>query len=556
MFFIVAVDGGWYATEYTQSRLRRAGWSAANAERLCDGGLNAPRPLLLGAVLGRWGFHRGRPDPNSEAGVLTHDLRSVAGVIIYRSIEHELSHFRLDAFLDATGLEFALEYEERVHDLPGETNGMAHTWQSWMAVASDQLGFIGTCELLLTPNLARGIMQHGWHTLHVAAFCAGQVPWRRIPSQWAPSQAHILGFARSLDVPHAAPRGRAPRQVRKVLEELPPAIMIEWIDATSECIQLRRAHLALEKWGKIISRHSGLNLSRLTAGIKKAPYTQLRKGRIKLDAVVMLLWRRFFERTVLTSLSIHLWLDASPQRRGVEFLAASMRVCKRHSVLFRRKLTAISLARSLRGVVGKTLGLLWQLFLYIGPRFHRMRAVLNQVYSLTTDMGQESEIYRSPDILIDFFNHLQIHVPKDSPRQKWLLPNCAQLGGWRHKVDIWIKRPLGQLRWFPAWLKNCRALVAFLRDESMREDLVADLQTRGLTWVAHMMEAPVGIRFAAIPPQNQPPSFPHTACSSNPPYQIDVFFAKCAFGRIAGCIIFDLILSVRVSVQGNLQLQR
>ena len=192
--------------------------------------------------------------------------------------------------------------------------------------------------------------------------------------------------------------------------------------------------------GELLEPESGPDLD------ESEPYNMLRKARIKVDCVAMLLWRLFWSKIRLTSLCLYLWIDASPQRRGLEFLATSWDAFTVGAFRFRRKLPAIRLQRALFSASGRTTAMLWQIFLLVGPCARTFRIILASIRSITTDMGVESKIYEAADTSIMFLRYLGVAIPRDVQPIQFLLPNCLQIPGWKHKADLWIKRGLSRCR--------------------------------------------------------------------------------------------------------------
>ena len=87
---------------------------------------------------------------------------------------------------------------------------------------------------------------------------------------------------------------------------------------------------------------------------------------MRLDVVAMLLHRllvSFWWSECLASglvLDVYLYIDASPQRRGVELFAASYDWCCNDGSRGTRLLPFISLDRLMLDAIGKTLCLAWQ----------------------------------------------------------------------------------------------------------------------------------------------------------------------------------------------------
>ena len=62
----------------------------------------------------------------------------------------------------------------------------------------------------------------------------------------------------------------------------------------------------------------------------------------------------------------------------------------------------ISLPRDYLDSTGKTMALVWVVFLLTGPHYDDCRSFCDRIVSVTTDMGTERLLARMPDCLKDF----------------------------------------------------------------------------------------------------------------------------------------------------------
>ena len=53
--------------------------------------------------------------------------------------------------------------------------------------------------------------------------------------------------------------------------------------------------------------------------------------------------------------------------------------------------------------MSKSIALLWQIYLMVGPGYQQVRGFCNRVRSFTTDMGVERLMARMPDCLVEFY---------------------------------------------------------------------------------------------------------------------------------------------------------
>ena len=139
--------------------------------------------------------------------------------------------------------------------------------------------------------------------------------------------------------------------------------------------------------------------------------------------------------------------------------------------------------------LGKTLTLLWQIFLVAGPGIEAMRLFLRRVRSITTDTGVERLIVNQPDCLQKFYKYLNPNCAGSScEQQHFLFPRAIKIQGWKHLWDLMVRRGLGSIRNFPAWLSQLKALVQFLRNVNLVKEFADDVQSKGYPAVAEMLK--------------------------------------------------------------------
>jgi hypothetical protein len=186
----------------------------------------------------------------------------------------------------------------------------------------------------------------------------------------------------------------------------------------------------------------------------------------------------------LETVDVYIWCDASPQRRGREMFAATIDFFA-GEFYGRFMLPLMSLPRGALSAIGKTLTLLWMLWLIVGPSWKSLRCFLNRVRGITTDQGGERLIPNMVDCLPEFLEYLEM-PPCSGPEQRHLFPRVIEMPGWKHKFDLLIRRGLSSLLWFPAWLERLKALVAFCRSTLNTETLVGYLRGLGLKGAAQL----------------------------------------------------------------------
>ena len=174
---------------------------------------------------------------------------------------------------------------------------------------------------------------------------------------------------------------------------------------------------------------------------------------MRLDIVGMLSLRHFFGTLDLDTVFLYLFIDGSPQRRGVELFASTLDIIC--GTFFMRR--ALPFVAPLIGLttLAKCSTLLWQLYLVCGPCFIRFRKVLSRVRSITTDMGVEHRIPSYVDISKDFMWFIGDRTDWSSlPDMPRLFERCLLAAGWRHGWDLVLRKALFSLTFFPGWLSK------------------------------------------------------------------------------------------------------
>ena len=210
---------------------------------------------------------------------------------------------------------------------------------------------------------------------------------------------HCIGkFAPTLDVLQSWVQQAAPQPLLAGIESgqwtralHDPADILDWIDATQYIRNLQQTHECAESWSRIFGKYyPGVSAADLMAHVKLMSDDVLRKARVQLDCAAMLYFQAFFQTAVLDDINIILYVDGSPQHRGVEMFAASMDIIMGTwpNIWWRRVLLpVVALARTQLDAIGKTIALLWQLTLVTGPAL--LPLVLRRVRGILSDNGVE-----------------------------------------------------------------------------------------------------------------------------------------------------------------------
>ena len=114
--------------------------------------------------------------------------------------------------------------------------------------------------------------------------------------------------------------------------------------------------------------------------------SRLRLARVKFDAYNTLLHRCCFKQLPILLCSFYLYLDASPQLRGLECFAAAFDILCQNSLwlIAHRKFPQVALGPMVHTTLGKACALLWMIWLIVGADYDAVLAFTNAVESLCT----------------------------------------------------------------------------------------------------------------------------------------------------------------------------
>ena len=198
----------------------------------------------------------------------------------------------------------------------------------------------------------------------------------------------------------------------------------------------------------------------------------------------------------LDSVTINIYIDASPQWKGLELFAGSFDLIVQsvghYSV--RRYFPQVRIGPYLFNLWGKTFALLWMIWLLVGPTFEACRAFCGRVRFITSDYGTEHKMIDVADCLIDFFKFIGKSIPKTAKALQHLFPMGCIIPGWHHLFDGVIRWGLFTLPWFPHFLLILKAYIKFGRN--YLHDFLKDLTDAGLSGAAGILRRIVFVTFA------------------------------------------------------------
>jgi hypothetical protein len=182
----------------------------------------------------------------------------------------------------------------------------------------------------------------------------------------------------------------------------PADLILEWLDASSYLLDAQKCKAASEAFARVMTRRATMTAGNLIAITDYVHHDTLRKARVRLDVVSMLLFRKFFASLDSSKIFMYIFCDASPQWRGAELFAATMELVSVGDVqLYKRYLMPlVSISKVMLSALGKTMGLLWQIWLCTGPSIFAVSTFCLRVRAFTHDLGAERLIANMRDVLV------------------------------------------------------------------------------------------------------------------------------------------------------------
>ena len=341
--------------------------------------------------------------------------------------------------------------------------------------------FISPVPWEVCPTLAVGVARLSWPLLHVVAVTA-RLNRRRLMDLW-PSEGTLRRFraAHRAGADGHRRRGQQPRVGKRPYGGVRAEQVLRWLEATAYVKNLKQCHVAAAKFAKLLLPGRPSSLEEVLPRQDIIHKETLRRARVRADLAAMLLFRETYP--LLQNPCFYVWTDSSPQWKGLEYCASTFELHQDGQPPKRRLLPCISLTRGRTSALHKTLALLWQITLVTGPS--QVQNFCSCVRAIVTDMGSERKIPRMPiSVLQGFLKHVgsDVLVRLDSP---WVFPKALHVPGWKHAVDLLLRKGLWQLSFFPDFLKRVKAIVSFLRDDMPR--VRADLDDRGFFGLAALM---------------------------------------------------------------------
>lgn len=389
--------------------------------------------------------------------------------------------------------------ENRIVELRGSV-GVAGPTLAEVICEWRSLGATMGCAIRLGQHVAHLLLTGAWSCMHCVAI-TGKVARKRLVDPQKPSRSHLKRFVDecqgvTTEAMSTTSRAVLPRAVNRgwSFGMYEPGLVLDWLEASRFVKDVRRMGDATEAFARIFAGSAKVDHLRMLGDIRMVHSEVLRRARVRLDCVTMLLFRQLWASLVEAvgdgAVSIYMFADASPQWRGLELYAGSFDLFD-GKVIQRRLFPMISLDRSFQDAAGKSLALLWQIYLMTGPSFNMVRLFCSRVRSITTDQGVERFLADFPCVLKDFYElvDMKYEVPGKADEAEWLFPRALAVPGWMHLWDLLIRRGLSDLGFFPLWLQGLKAIVSFLRQRQHMAVVARDFRRRGLGGAASVLES-------------------------------------------------------------------
>lgn len=295
----------------------------------------------------------------------------------------------------------------------------------------------------------------------------------------------------------AAPKAKKEPKQPRLLQyntNMPAVKLVQWVEAAMFLKAQKDIESATEAFARVLTETEDEAFQLLTK-TPKACREILRTARVRIDVVAMLYFRAMWAKLDLSQVSIHIWIDGSPQWRGLEMFSASMDLFVGDRVE-RRLLPCIALKSSQMDSLNKCVALLYGIWLLVGPSAEALRAFTSRVVSICSDSGVERGVVDMEDLVGDLLWLISGKVQPQPLPGAQLFPLAIRAQGWKHVLDGAIKNSLETIPWFAVFLERVKAVNTYLRDYNRNEAMVKNLKSRGLHGLAGMVESVKLVNFA------------------------------------------------------------
>jgi hypothetical protein len=433
-----------------------AGWWPSLYPKLDILGIQGDQSVMMGCVVAEWHFVSlsdadASVDHQFFHAAAQHVKANVQGYIAYNIMRRIPVIPEIVADISIEGL---LEISHGMEILDGES------FRAVIARVSVEfeLNQMPT-PIQLSTALAKRVIDGLTDIVHIVAITAKICKKRLLRDR--PSR-NVVGRYMALQRDRRQPHRRvafnlASQRLPKHPNAMAADEVIDWVGASKHLLNINAYWSCAKSYAALFARRSSETESGLMETLEKINLETLRQARVRTDVVSMLAFRRFWKSLEGTPVNIYLFVDGSPQRRGLELFASTMDVIFPGGHHMRKIFPYIAPVLGM-DTLSKTAALLWQVFLLCGPCFHSMRRFCASVRSICSDMGTERNIYRHVDFLRDWFWFVGCKLNRDHMVDNdRLFPRALGQPGWKHLWDLLLRRALCSLSFFPDWLLRFKA---------------------------------------------------------------------------------------------------
>jgi hypothetical protein len=214
-----------------------------------------------------------------------------------------------------------------------DDRSIADIFKGWESAYHFVLGRL--VSVPVDPAFGLHIVDRGLRILHTIPIFRERRIFRRRFLEHAPTNSNIHKFIASIPLSASDSHVDTFQSRKSVWNGLPVNNVIKYLDASRYVRRLDKmpeARVAFQELEVGISPNP--ETLRGASHGSDWNYESLRRSRVNLDATCCMLFRRYWLALPFTSMFIYLFIDSSPQWRGLELFAASFDMCVGHVAKF------------------------------------------------------------------------------------------------------------------------------------------------------------------------------------------------------------------------------
>ena len=234
--------------------------------------------------------------------------------------------------------------------------GIINRWRRVHEIAA------AVVSVKLAPPFASKVVNSEWSLLHIVAVSV-RLFRSQLLVQTEPGARKFSNWLRTLPPPaftvvaRQGPPSNANTMGPQLFHEA--SLVIDWLEATLYMKEIRKTEDCSKVFARLFARRSGLSAAELSDSLDFVNCETLRQARVRIDCVAMLLYRLFYKHIAeslehASSLNVHLFADASPQRHGAELFASTFELFNGETFI-RKLLPVVSLSKNQLDAIGKCL---------------------------------------------------------------------------------------------------------------------------------------------------------------------------------------------------------